>query len=38
MIERGLKPENIPAAEDVKKVARRLKSEEKKLSKKKNKK
>ncbi len=32
MIERGLKPENLPVAEDVKKVERRLKSEEKKLT------
>lgn len=32
MIERGLKPENLPAAEDVKKLERRLKSEELKLS------
>lgn len=32
MIERGLKPENLPPAEDIKKVERRLKSEEKKLS------
>ncbi|MFA5650032.1 MAG: DNA damage-inducible protein D [Proteiniphilum sp.] len=34
MIERGLKPENLPPAEDVKKVERRLKSEEKKISRK----
>ena len=32
MIERGLKPENLPVAEDVKKVERRLKNEEKKLT------
>ncbi len=32
MIERGLKPENLPVAEDVRKVERRLKSEEKKLA------
>lgn len=38
MIERGLKPENLPAAEDIKKVERRLKSEEKKITGKKNKK
>ena len=30
LIERGVKPESLPAAEDVKKVARRLKSEKKK--------
>jgi DNA-damage-inducible protein D len=30
MIERGLVPENLPPAEDVQKVERRLKSEEKK--------
>jgi DNA-damage-inducible protein D len=29
LLERGIKPETLPAAEDVKKVARRLKSEEK---------
>jgi len=34
MIERGLRPENLPPAEDVKKVERRLKSEEKKISRK----
>jgi DNA-damage-inducible protein D len=34
MIERGLAPENLPPAEDVKKVECRLKSEEKKLLKK----
>lgn len=38
MIERGLKPEDLPPAEDVKKVERRLKSEEKKLTGKQNKK
>jgi DNA-damage-inducible protein D len=32
MVERGLVPENLPPAEDVKKVERRLKSEQKKLS------
>lgn len=32
MIERGLKPENLPVAEDIKKVERRLKSEEKKIT------
>jgi DNA-damage-inducible protein D len=31
MIERGLKPEDLPPAEDVKKVERRLKSEEKRI-------
>lgn len=31
--ERGVKPENLPAQEDVKKVQRRLESEEKKVSK-----
>lgn len=31
--ERGVKPENLPALEDVKKVQRRLESEEKKVSK-----
>jgi DNA-damage-inducible protein D len=31
MIERGIVPENLPVAEDVKKVERRLKSESKKL-------
>lgn len=36
MIERGLRPENLPPAEDVKKVERRLKSEEKRLTRKKN--
>lgn len=30
LLERGIVPENLPAAEDVKKVERRLKSEEKK--------
>ncbi len=30
MIERGLQPENLPSAEDVKKVERRLKNDEKK--------
>ena len=34
MVERGLVPENIPPAEDVQKVERRLKSEEKKMLKK----
>jgi DNA-damage-inducible protein D len=34
MIERGLVPENLPPAEDVQKVERRLKSEEKKVLKK----
>lgn len=31
--ERGIKPENLPPAEDIKKVERRVKSEEKKLAK-----
>jgi DNA-damage-inducible protein D len=31
MIERGLKPEDLPPAEDVKKVERRLRSEEKRI-------
>lgn len=31
--ERGVKPENLPALEDVKKVQRRLESEEKRVSK-----
>ena len=31
LTERGIIPENLPAAEDVKKVERRLASEEKKL-------
>ena len=30
MLERGLVPENLPTAEDVKKVERRLTTEEKK--------
>ena len=30
LIERGIVPENLPPAEDVKKVERRLKSDEKK--------
>ncbi len=30
LLERGIVPENLPAAEDVKKVERRLNSEEKK--------
>lgn len=30
LLERGIVPENLPAAEDVKKVERRLASEEKK--------
>ena len=33
LIDRGIVPENLPAGEDVKKVERRLKAEEKKLSK-----
>ena len=35
MLSRGIVPENLPAGEDVKKIERRLKSEEKKISKKK---
>lgn len=35
MLSRGIVPESLPAGEDVKKVERRLKSEEKKISKKK---
>lgn len=31
LTERGIIPENLPAAEDVKKVERRLASEEKKM-------
>ena len=31
--ERGIKPENLPPAEDIKKVERRVKSNEKKLAK-----
>ncbi len=31
LLERGVKPENLPPAEDVQKVKRRLASEEKKL-------
>ena len=38
LLERGIVPENLPPAEDVKKVERRLKSEEKKMLGKKNKK
>ncbi len=34
LIERGIVPENLPAEEDLKKLERRVKSEEKKLSKK----
>jgi DNA-damage-inducible protein D len=34
MIERGLVPENLPPAEDVQKVERRLKTAEKKVLKK----
>jgi DNA-damage-inducible protein D len=33
MIERGLVPEDLPPAEDVKKVERRLKSEKEKIAK-----
>lgn len=31
LIERGIKPEELAAAEDIKKVERRLKSDDKKL-------
>ena len=31
LVERGIIPENLPAAEDVKKVERRLESEQKKV-------
>jgi len=34
MIERGLVPENLPPSEDVQKVERRLKAQEKKVLKK----
>ena len=37
LTERGIVPENLPPAEDIKKVERRLKSEEKKALKNKNK-
>ena len=37
LTERGIVPENLPAAEDVKKVERRLVSEEKKMLKNKKK-
>ncbi len=33
MLERGIVPENLPVSEDIKKVERRLKSEEKRISK-----
>ena len=36
LLDRGIVPENLPASEDVKKVVRRLKSEEKKALKNKN--
>ena len=36
LLERGVKPESIPASEDVKKVKQRLVKEEKKISKKKS--
>jgi DNA-damage-inducible protein D len=29
--ERGIKPENLPASEDIKKLERRVKTEEKKI-------
>ena len=38
LVERDIKPEELPPAEDIKKVERRLESETKKLAKKKNKK
>ena len=38
MLQRGIVPENLPADEDVKKVERRLKSDEKTLTKKNSKK
>ena len=31
LLERGVKPENLPPAEDVKKIERRLASDEKKV-------
>ena len=31
--ERGIKPENLPAEEDIKKIERRVKADEKKLAK-----
>ncbi|EFG17006.1 conserved hypothetical protein [Phocaeicola vulgatus PC510] len=34
MVSRGIYPEQLPAGEDLKKVERRLKSEEKKITKK----
>ncbi|MFC5608640.1 hypothetical protein [Variovorax soli] len=34
MLERGIRPENLPPAEDVKKVERRIASEDKKALKK----
>ena len=33
LLERGIKPEELPAEEDIKKLERRVKSEEKKLGK-----
>ena len=33
LAQRGIQPENLPAAEDIKKLERRVKSEEKKLAK-----
>lgn len=33
LAQRGIKPEALPAAEDIKKLERRVKSEEKKLAK-----
>ena len=38
MLQRGIVPENLPAGEDIKKVERRLKSDEKTLTKKNSKK
>jgi DNA-damage-inducible protein D len=31
LLERGIQPENLPAAEDVKKIQRRLESDDKKV-------
>ena len=32
LIERGIKPEELPASEDIKKLERRVKSQEKKIA------
>lgn len=37
LLDRGIRPEALPPAEDIKKVERRLKSDEKKILSKKNK-